>query len=98
MEHFKFVGAKLNQLALFLLSSERINGLRAKTSRETMRERVPFHLSKTRTKRHQKLAAAPPTLRASFSSFGGVERAFSMLFSGFFARTPLTLSYDNTET
>ena len=53
---------------LLLLSWAVINGPRARTSRKTMRERVPpLQNSK---KGHQKWAASPPTLRAGFSSFG----------------------------
>ena len=54
-------------------SPERVNGLRAKTSRKSMRERVPS--LQDSKKGHQKWASSPPTLRAGFSSFGGVERA-----------------------
>ena len=64
-----------------VLSSERINGQRAKTSRKAVRERVPpLQNSK---KGHQKWAASPPTLRAGFSSFEGVERAPAWFFSRF---------------
>ena len=56
-----------------IVSSEIINGQRAKTSRRTMRERVaPFQNSKNP---HAKWAAKPPTFGALFSSFGGVELA-----------------------
>ena len=57
-----------------MLSWGIINGRRAKPSRKTMRERVPtFQHSK---KGHQKWVASPPSLRAGFSGFGGVEHAF----------------------
>ena len=59
-----------------------------------MRERVPpLQNSK---KGHQKWAASPPTLRAGFSSFGGVDIALLIVFLEVFARRPLTLAYDNT--
>ena len=59
-------------IMLYLLSWAVINGPRATTSRKTMRERVPpLQNSKNG---HQRWAASPPTLRAGFSSLGGVER------------------------
>ena len=56
-----------------ILSTERVNGRRAKTSRKTMRERVPSLQSSKNP--HAKWAAKPPTFGALFSSFGGVELA-----------------------
>ena len=63
------------------MSSERINGQRAKNSRKTMRERVPSLQNSKQG--HHKWAASPPTLRAGFSSFGSVERARASFFSRF---------------
>ena len=68
-----------------VLSSDRINGLRAKTSRKTMRERA----------QHPKGAAKPPTFGALFPSFGGVERARAR-FSHAGHRWALILSDDDT--
>ena len=59
--------------AMIILSSERIDGLRAKTSRKLCAG--AFHLSKIRKIPHAKWAAKPPTFGALFLSFGGVERA-----------------------
>ena len=64
---------KLRRLFSLLLSSERINGQRAKTSRKTMRERVP-PLQNSKNP-HAKWAAKPPTFGTLFWSFGGLERA-----------------------
>ena len=57
-----------------VLSSERVNGQRAKNLEKKLcaSEFQPLQNSK---KGHQKWAASPPTLRAGFSSFGGVELA-----------------------
>ena len=56
-----------------LLSWAVVNGPRAKTSRKTMRERVPpLQNSKNL---HAKWAAKLPTFGALLSSFEGVERA-----------------------
>ena len=75
VEWYRFeVGDGKSFFVIFdVLSSERINGQRAKTYRKTMREGVPpLQNSKGR---HQKWAASPPTLRAGSSGFGKVERA-----------------------
>ena len=55
------------------VSSQQINGHRAKTSRKTMRQRVP-PLQNSKNP-HAKRAAKPPTFGALFSGSGGVERA-----------------------
>ena len=54
-----------------MLTSERINGLRAKHSGKTMRERVP-PLQNSKNP-HAKRAAKPRTFAALFWSFGSVR-------------------------
>ena len=87
------VGRIANQFPL--LSSERINGQRAKTLRKSMRGRAPpFQNPKNP---HAKLAAKPPTFGALFLNFRGVEIALLIIFLEVFARSSLTLAYDNNK-
>ena len=85
----------LSKHCVWLLSSERINGQRAKTSKKTMRERIPpLQNSKKGTKSGR---LRRPLCVRDFASFGRVERRSRIIFLEVFARWPLFLSDDNTK-
>ena len=77
---------------VIVLSSERINGQRAKTSRKTMRERVP-PLQNSKNP-HAKWAAKPPTCGSFVEFWRGGTRS-RIVFLVVFAGRPSMLSDDN---